>query len=389
MAITIGKWSGIGYIVIAPDGVSQKYMISGGYSGGSTIDPVPLYYLINTALDIAMIAESVMLLAGTLAAMSTLAFGPVALVVLSVVSITFLAIDIMEQSFLLYDYEINDNMESGLQIWANTATNSFMTLATMGIGKGISKIGSAVNEIRLSRTYGKIVVRNIKDYGFTVNEINSRVNKFKALGLSQSTIDTLLKDSKCMYLNDDILGVIGKRGSDQRILAELVLRNEDEFSSKLVKITSKSKYVDEWIEFVISNDGLKCKETNIIGKINTELDEVDFVKSIIYEDKNAKGLYMDNPDVPQTEEQWAQKQILKKGSNRIDAINQEEFRITTLDKNSETIELNFMFSEIKEINNYVFRINADTPELRSAVETCLKELREKYPKYNFSAIYGE
>ena len=77
-------------------------------------------------------------------------------------------------------------------------------------------------------------------------------------------------------------------------------------------ITSKSKYVDEWIEFVISNDGLKCKETNIIGKINTELDEVDFVKSIIYEDKNAKGSYMDNPDVPQTEEQWAQKQILKK-----------------------------------------------------------------------------
>ena len=111
-----------------------------------------------------------------------------------------------------------------------------------------------------------------------------------------------------------------------------------------------------------NNDGLKCKETNIIGKINTELDEVDFVKSIIYEDKNAKGSYMDNPDVPQTEEQWAQKQILKKGSNRIDAINQEEFRITTLDKNSETIELNFMFSEIKEINNYVFKINADTPE---------------------------
>lgn len=262
--VTIGKWSGIGYIVIAPDGVSQKYMISGGYSGGSTIDPVPLYYLINTALDIAMIAESVMLLAGTLAAMSTLAFGPVALVVLSVVSITFLAIDIMEQSFLLYDYEINDNMESGLQIWANTATNSFMTLATMGIGKGISKIGSAVNETRLSRTYGKTVVRNIKDYGFTVNEINSRVNKFKALGLSQSTIDTLLKDSKCMYLNDDILGVIGKRGSNQRILADLVLRNGDDFSAAVLK----SNAIDEFCDIVwkYGDDATKiiiCDDTAI------------------------------------------------------------------------------------------------------------------------------
>lgn len=33
---------------------------------------------------------------------------------------------------------------------------------------------------------------------------------------------------------------------------------------------------------------------------------------MIYEDKNARGLYIENPDVPQTETQWANKQILKK-----------------------------------------------------------------------------
>ncbi len=54
------------------------------------------------------------------------------------------------------------------------------------------------------------------------------------------------------------------------------------------------------------------KEVNIHGKINTELDEVDLVNGIIYEDKSAVKLYMDKPNVPQTEAQWAAKQIYKK-----------------------------------------------------------------------------
>ena len=42
---------------------------------------------------------------------------------------------------------------------------------------------------------------------------------------------------------------------------------------------------------------------------------------------------------------------------------------------------------IKSINNYIFRIDADTPQLRAAVENCLEKLRVKYPNYNFSAVY--
>lgn len=45
------------------------------------------------------------------------------------------------------------------------------------------------------------------------------------------------------------------------------------------------------------------KEVNIHGKINTELDEVDLVKKIIYKDKPASKLYMKNPDFPQIEAQ--------------------------------------------------------------------------------------
>lgn len=113
------------------------------------------------------------------------------------------------------------------------------------------------------------------------------------------------------------------------------------------------------------------------------IDEIDFATKVIYEDKNARGLYIENPDVPQTESQWANKQILKKGENRIKALSQNEFSVYI-----DGEEYSFLSSELKDVRSYVFRINADTPELRIAVEDCLEQLRILYPDYNFSAVYG-
>lgn len=92
---------------------------------------------------------------------------------------------------------------------------------------------------------------------------------------------------------------------------------------------------------------------------------------------------MENADFPQTEQQWAFKQIYKKGSNRIDAINQSEYNLSVI--GSESVP---DINSLKNIRNYIFRIDADTPALRQAVEQCLGKLREKYPEYNFSATYG-
>ena len=78
------------------------------------------------------------------------------------------------------------------------------------------------------------------------------------------------------------------------------------------------------------------KEVNIHGKINSELDEVDLINKIIYEDKNASKLYMENPDFPQTEAQWAKKQIFDRGSNRINALQQNEFKLSGPDASKVT-----------------------------------------------------
>ncbi len=44
--------------------------------------------------------------------------------------------------------------------------------------------------------------------------------------------------------------------------------------------------------------------------------------------------------------------------------------------------------ELKGIKNYVFRIDADAPALRSAVQVQLDKLSELFPEFNFSATYG-
>ena len=79
---------------------------------------------------------------------------------------------------------------------------------------------------------------------------------------------------------------------------------------------------------------------------------------------------MDNPNVPQTEEQWALKQIFKKGSNRIIALQQTEVKLSS--SISQDVPL---LEEITNIRNYVFRIDADTPKLRLAVQNELNNLK--------------
>ena len=123
------------------------------------------------------------------------------------------------------------------------------------------------------------------------------------------------------------------------------------------------------------------KEVNIHGKINSEIDEVDLINKIIYEDKSAAGLYMDNPDFPQTEAQWAYKQIYKKGSNRINALQQSDFTLSGAGSLPDV-------KELKGIKDYVFRMDADTPGLRAAVQKELDNLKATFPDYNFSAVYG-
>jgi len=44
--------------------------------------------------------------------------------------------------------------------------------------------------------------------------------------------------------------------------------------------------------------------------------------------------------------------------------------------------------EIKSIRDFVFRLDGNTPELRSAVENSLNQLRAEFPDYTFNVLFG-
>ena len=95
--------------------------------------------------------------------------------------------------------------------------------------------------------------------------------------------------TKLLIAGDDVITTISKLDSKT--------------ISRLFDISSENN-INDWANLIIKNNGLSYKEANIFDinwKNITELDEVNFIEKIIYEDKNASGLYIDNPAVPQTE----------------------------------------------------------------------------------------
>jgi len=244
-SITVGDWTGIGYIVETADQSAQTFMISGNMNGGVCSSSVSVAAIIGIAIDEIWLVETVGLLIATLSAMTSLAFMPVVTVVLCVIAIEFMVFDIIETIANNYDYYMNGNEEAGTQVKINAAINV--------ITFGVTKIGGAIISQAKNATncakYGKNVINGLKSSGFTTAEVNAQISKFSKLGCSQSTIETLLKNPKCMFLGDDVLSFLGKQGGNQRLLAELVIGNGDDFTKALLN----SNYLDDFCNIIWKN----------------------------------------------------------------------------------------------------------------------------------------
>lgn len=136
--------------------------------------------------------------------------------------------------------------------------------------------------------------------------------------------------------------------------------------------------------------GKKYNEVEIVdhrGSPLGEFDEIDLEKGIFYEDKTAKGLDRINPRTgkpAQTPQEFADKQILGKTRTRIQNLDHAASTRPTAHGSAEVPSL----EEIKSIRNFTFRLDGDTPELRSAVENSLNQLRAEFPEYTFNVLFG-
>ena len=190
---------------------------------------------------------------------------------------------------------MNGNEEAGTQVKINAAIKV--------ITFGVTKIGGAVisqaKNAKNCAKYGENVIAELKNSGFTTAEVNAQISKLSKLGCSQTTIETLLKNPKCMFLGDDILSFLGKQGGNQRLLAELVIGNGDDFTKALMKTGVLDdfcnlawKYGDESAKVLICGDDaiafvskyenasdiIKCfKSGNVSGIVNLEKSSVSTV----------------------------------------------------------------------------------------------------------------
>lgn len=294
-SITVGNWTGIGYIVETANKSAQTFMISGNMNGGVCSSSVSVAAIIGIAIDEIWLVESVALFVATLAAMTTLAVVPVATLILSVVMIELLVFDIINTIENNYDYYMYDDEEAGTQVKINAAIN----VITFGVTKIGGTVVSQVKNASNCAKYGENVITGLKNSGFTTAEVNAQISKFSKLGCSQSTIDTLLKNPKCMFLGDDVVSFLGEQGGNQRLLAELVLNNGDDFTKALTKTQCLDEFCDlAWkygddaakvlssgddaVSFVSryenASDLIKCfKSGNVSGIANLEESNVSTV----------------------------------------------------------------------------------------------------------------
>lgn len=124
------------------------------------------------------------------------------------------------------------------------------------------------------------------------------------------------------------------------------------------------------------------------GKKLGEIDEIDMENKIFYEDKSAKGLYIIPPgkDKPnQTPQEWADYQIRDKTAVRINSALKDGVATMPTPEGSKIVPDIESFRNFRE---FIFRMSADTVELREATENALNDLRQAFPDYKFSATFG-
>ena len=252
--VKIDNWFGIGYILVSDGGNTQEFMLSGGLHGGSSGIPIALYSLVNIGLDMVWFAGA---FAAICAPTSWLCLVGAA------VTIALLYVNILKTIERNFDYYIYGDEQAAAAIKSDTIWN----VVTFGVckagGAAITKISGARNAAK----YGSTTMQGLKDAGYTTKQINNQIKIFRKLGMTQPTIDTMLKNPRCMELSSDILKVIGETGGSQRYLAEFVLKNGDDLSHLFIE-TSKSSGTLGVTKMLNTFDSLNaCKNASEIENV--------------------------------------------------------------------------------------------------------------------------
>ncbi|ATB43318.1 hypothetical protein CYFUS_008798 [Cystobacter fuscus] len=123
-------------------------------------------------------------------------------------------------------------------------------------------------------------------------------------------------------------------------------------------------------------------------KPNGEFDGVDMNSKLFIEYKATRELHRENPrtgQVQQTPAEWAEKQIRAKTEKRIQSLLHDAVRTRSTVNGSAQVPA---LAEIRGFRRIQFRIDGDTPALRTAVAQALNTLRANHLGWMFEIRFG-
>ena len=123
------------------------------------------------------------------------------------------------------------------------------------------------------------------------------------------------------------------------------------------------------------------------GEAAGEFDGINMAEKIFIEDKSAQGLNEVNPKTGlkyQTPAAWAHKHVFNKTVSRIKALHNAPYTYPSLNGPPAVPNID----QIRGFQRLHFRVDADTPEVKRAVENEVQNLKIQYPNWHFTAQYG-
>lgn len=229
--VTMGDWSGTGYIVTNPETGAGAYMISGGLNGGSTSEKVTLAYMADIGFSIWDMAESILLISN---AMMALAAGATAaggvFLVLGVVGFGFALYSYIRSVELMCAYVSGDE-EEGQQLIQDIWMNMILTV-------GLTVLSAIAKPIIRVTLKNKLVRELGEDF---VNRMLRETDDITELG-------KYIKQLRKMKINDDVIkefaDKFGKDGLDW-LLSKKNLGLTDDLIRKLLKADHLDNFTDD------------------------------------------------------------------------------------------------------------------------------------------------
>ncbi|HHZ06204.1 MAG TPA: glycohydrolase toxin TNT-related protein [Clostridiales bacterium] len=189
--VTMGDWSGYGYIITDPASGAAAYMISGGLSGGSTSSEVSLAYIVDIGFAVADFIDALRMIPLMLTAFA--AGGPVGIIIgvviaaFMVAAVISAAMDYCESIQLMQAY-MNGDMEAGEALKSKAMFNIGFTAAAGVLGAVGKAAVKAVAKNKIVKEFGEELTEKLLKATDSPTNITRATSKLQKAGLSKDAI---------------------------------------------------------------------------------------------------------------------------------------------------------------------------------------------------------